>query len=150
MPFAIPDDYHYVVASLSLPALILWGQVITVGRYRRRAKIDYPQMYADKAQAEANRDAHLFNCAQRAHQNTMEGLPLIVLSTAITGLSYPLVAAGACTFWAVTRIPFTFGYLSGDPKKRGQYGAGLGFVSNLLLSFTSAYVGWQRLWEAKF
>ncbi|KXN90850.1 Microsomal glutathione S-transferase 3, partial [Leucoagaricus sp. SymC.cos] len=110
-------SYHYVVASLSLPALICWWQVMVVLKWRRRAKVVYPQLYADKAQVDANKDAHIFNCAQRAHQNTLEGLPLIVLSTAITGLEYPLIAAGICTFWSLARIPYTLGYITGDPER---------------------------------
>lgn len=69
--FTVPNDYHYAAAAMSLPALVVWGQVITVGMLRKRLKIPYPQLYVDKAQEEADENGRLFNCAQRAHQCTL-------------------------------------------------------------------------------
>ncbi|KAJ3570010.1 hypothetical protein NP233_g4682 [Leucocoprinus birnbaumii] len=141
--FTIPDDYHYVIASLSLPALVCWWQVLTVIKWRARAKIDYPQMYADRAQIEANKNAHIFNCAQHAQQR-MENS-----STAITGLEYPILAASVCTFWTLARIPYTLGYLTGDPSKRTQYGAAPGFGCNMIFAPIALFVAGKRLYEAK-
>ena len=39
----------------------------------------------------------------------------------IGGLVYPTYAAAAGAVFAVARIPFTLGYISGDPKKRGGF-----------------------------
>lgn len=69
------------------------------------------------------------------HQNTLENLPIIVIMwalisycvvmtlipstprTLISGLKYPILAASACALWSLTRIPYTLGYITGDPKK---------------------------------
>lgn len=39
------------------------------------------------------------------------------LSTLITGVKYPIFAACACAAWAISRISYTRGYITGDPKK---------------------------------
>ena len=37
--------------------------------------------------------------------------------TLISGLYYPIPAAAACGIWTFTRIMYTIGYGSGEPKK---------------------------------
>jgi len=114
----IPPEYKYVIVSLLPIPWLLLGQTIMVGRYRRKAGISYPQVYADKAEAKASKDAHLFNCVQRAHQNTLEVVPIYVITTIVSGINYPKSAAAMCTIWIASRIPYTIGYASGDPGKR--------------------------------
>lgn len=74
-------SFQYVGAALFSTVWLLLGQGIMVGRYRKSAGIKYPQselynfycrdcadqftVYAEKAEAEASKDALLFNCAQR-------------------------------------------------------------------------------------
>ncbi|KXN88731.1 Microsomal glutathione S-transferase 3 [Leucoagaricus sp. SymC.cos] len=120
------DSFRYVGAALVSTVWVLMGQGFAVSRYRKRAKIDYPQPYAEDAQVKANRDALLFNCAQRAHANTLENIPIIWATTVIVGLHMPVLAASVCGLWSLSRISYTFGYLTGDPKKRSTplYGAG--------------------------
>ncbi|PPQ79177.1 hypothetical protein CVT25_002800 [Psilocybe cyanescens] len=138
----IPEGLEYVGASLLTVVFVLLGQSHVVGRYRKKAGIEYPQLYAEKAQAEKSRDAHLFNCAQRATQHTLEQLPNVLILTAINGLKYPIPTAAAITLWSVSRVSFTRGYLTGDPKKRsnlihvlGQ----LGLIGMLGSSIYTAY-----------
>lgn len=56
--------------------MLTW-QSIVVGKYRKAANVPYPQAYAEKAEADASLDAKKFNCAQRAHQNTLESIPIV-------------------------------------------------------------------------
>ncbi|THH18551.1 hypothetical protein EW146_g2459 [Bondarzewia mesenterica] len=114
----------YVAAALLSTTVLLAWQTILVGRGRKAAKILYPQMYADKAEQEASTEALKFNCKQRAHQNTLENMPVILTTTLITSLKYPKFAAAACGIWAFSRVFYTLGYATGDTKKRQRGGFG--------------------------
>ncbi|KAF8993417.1 hypothetical protein BDQ17DRAFT_1401638 [Cyathus striatus] len=114
----IPEGFTYVGASLMSTVFLLVGQSLVVSKYRKRAGIKYPQMYAEVADTKASKDALIFNCAQRAHQNTLENIPSIYVTTIIAGLRYPLYAALTCAAFTVSRIIYTRGYVSGDPAKR--------------------------------
>ncbi|KAF4617512.1 hypothetical protein D9613_005755 [Agrocybe pediades] len=84
-------------------------------------------------------EAFKFNCAQRAHQQTLEVLPLLTLPALISGLKYPIPTAIAVATWSVSRIFFTRGYISGGPKKRGGIMSGLGSLAMVGLILTAAY-----------
>ncbi|KAF7979389.1 hypothetical protein HWV62_42486 [Athelia sp. TMB] len=73
----VPQGLGYTFASLIASSLVVTWQGMNVGKYRKIAKIPYPQAYAEKAEADASIDAKRFNCAQRAHQNTLENVTLM-------------------------------------------------------------------------
>ncbi|EAU92743.1 hypothetical protein CC1G_01788 [Coprinopsis cinerea okayama7 len=136
----VPQGFGYVGASLVSTVWLLLGQSFAVSSARKKAGIDYPQAYAEKAQEKASKEALIFNCAQRAHQNTLENLPAVYISTIVTGLRYPIPAAAACALWVVSRISYTRGYITGDPKKRVGLLYGLGSISLLGSLLTATYV----------
>ncbi|EPT01602.1 membrane-associated proteins in eicosanoid and glutathione metabolism [Fomitopsis schrenkii] len=136
----ITKDIAYPAAALVSTFWLTVFQTVNVGRARGRAKIPYPQLYAEKAEAAESKEANKFNCAQRAHQNTLEYLPLIITGTLITSLKYPILAAAACGTWAASRFVYTIGYSSGDPAKRNNLGAGLfGMLSWITLLGASTW-----------
>ncbi|KAK0470577.1 hypothetical protein IW261DRAFT_1516799 [Armillaria novae-zelandiae] len=115
------------------------GQSTIVGHRRGAAGIKYPQLYAEKAQEEASKEAKIFNCAQRAHQNTLENIPMIYTrcvlyavpvivdfslqnhcSTFLTAVYYPTIAAAALGTWVLGRILYTRGYITGNPANVGR------------------------------
>ena len=50
--------------------------------------------------AEGQDEAALkFNCTQRAHQNTLEYLPQVLVLEALLGLQYPIYAASLGMAW---------------------------------------------------
>jgi len=125
MSIILSKDVAYPAAALVSVFWLNAFQTINVGRARKRAKIPYPQLYAEKAEAAASKDAIVFNCKQRAHQNTLEYLPTIITGTLVTSLRYPVLAAAACGIWVASRFPYTIGYSTGDPEKRNQFGSTL-------------------------
>ncbi|KAN0134294.1 MAPEG family [Lactarius tabidus] len=112
----IPAGYSWVLVSIFSIIPVLHFQSSVVVRARRAAGIRYPQLYAEKAQQEVSKDAMKFNCAQRAHQNTLENVPLIVLSTLISAIHHPTYAAVGCGIWSFGRILYTLGYSTGEPN----------------------------------
>ncbi|TFK36911.1 hypothetical protein BDQ12DRAFT_686077 [Crucibulum laeve] len=141
---AIPEGYQYVGAALLSTAWLLLGQGVVVSRFRGRAGVQYPQLYAEKSEADSKKEAYLFNCAQRAHQNTLENIPIIFITTIISGLKFPVLSAAACAYWTLARISYTRGYVTGDPKKRGTTLYRLSYIGLLGLILNSTYVagGW--------
>ncbi|RXW22573.1 hypothetical protein EST38_g3287 [Candolleomyces aberdarensis] len=140
----VPHGFGYVGAALLSTVFLLLGQTQVVSSKRRKSGIAYPQMYADKAQEKESKDALIFNCAQRAHQNTLEYIPAVYVTTIIAGLQYPVISASVCAGWVVSRIFYTRGYITGDPKKRVSVVYGLASVGLLGNLFLSTYIagGW--------
>ncbi len=92
-------------------------------------------------------DKHpIFNCYQRAHQNTLEFVPFYLALLMCGGLRHPLVASGAGAVFLLGRVVYSLGYYSGDPAKRLP-----GFMMNLAamvtlfgcsVSSAAGFLGW--------
>ncbi|KAF9269566.1 membrane-associated proteins in eicosanoid and glutathione metabolism [Marasmius fiardii PR-910] len=137
----VPEGLSLVGASLLSTVVLLVYQVSVVAKARGAAKVPYPQAYAEKAQEEASLEAKKFNCAQRAHQNTLEWIASVYVTTALSAIQHPKLTAGMLAGWTLTRIMYTNGYATGDPSKRGR-GSRLGFILQLgLLGTSFAVVG---------
>jgi glutathione S-transferase len=135
----IPDGAQYVAASILSTVFLTTVQGGIVGSYRKAAGIKYPRAYAEKAEMEANRAALQFNCAQRAHQNTLEVLPTVLTTTLLTALQWPTFAASALGVWSAARVLYTLGYVTGDPDKRNTRGGFMGSISMLSLICSASY-----------
>lgn len=94
-------------------------------------------MYADKAEAEKDPKKNIFNCTQRAHQNTLEMLPIYGTLMLVGGIKYPEISAGAGVVYILGRVFFTSGYCTGDPAKRTRGGFGYFGLITLLGTATS-------------
>ncbi|KAH7434091.1 hypothetical protein KP509_07G100600 [Ceratopteris richardii] len=70
-------------------------------------------MYEDKEDS-------VFNCYQRAHQNTLESYPAFMSLLILGGLGYPITASVFGMIWVAGRVVYSLGYFSGDPRKRLQ------------------------------
>jgi len=144
---ALPVRYPLVACvGVGTFWLTTW-QSFTVGKLRQAAGVPYPQAYAEKAEAAANPDAMRFNCAQRAHQNTMESLPHVLFGLFFTGIRYPTIAASLGAAFLVGKVFYTFGYISGDPKNRNSLLGPLGSISTLGLLLASTFTAGQMTYE---
>ncbi|KIJ56973.1 hypothetical protein M422DRAFT_218818 [Sphaerobolus stellatus SS14] len=118
LALAVPDNYPLVLLTTVGLGWLNMYQTMNVGRHRKLSGITYPQVYAEKAEAATNKAAQKFNCAQRAHQNTLETLPLNIFCILFSGLQYPTAATGIGAALILSRVVYTIGYSSGDPAKR--------------------------------
>ncbi|KAJ7481670.1 hypothetical protein FB451DRAFT_1394302 [Mycena latifolia] len=117
----VPAGLSYVAAALVSTAFLLTGQGSAVGRHRKAAGVEYPRLYADKAEMAANPAAVKFNCVQRAHQNTIENIATVYMMTGVLAMTQPVLAASALGAWVVSRIAYTVGYASGNPARRNNF-----------------------------
>ncbi|KAL3145502.1 hypothetical protein ABBQ32_003326 [Trebouxia sp. C0010 RCD-2024] len=128
--------YGYLMASVAFTAAVVQWMVFKVAKARKTAGVEYPKLYAEGNNAVSVK----FNCTQRAHQNTLENLPVFLIMQILLAQAYPMFASGLGVAWAVGRIVYAVGYSSGDANKRLPGSA----ISNLVqfamlgtLSFTA-------------
>ncbi|KAJ7165018.1 hypothetical protein C8R46DRAFT_666672 [Mycena filopes] len=135
----LPAGTPYIAGAVLSTVYLLFYQIRNVSKYRRLAGVEYPRAYADKEEMKANQNAVLFNCAQRAHQNTLENLPMLYSTTLITSLEFPHAAAAALAAWTLTRVAYTMGYVTGDPKKRTNFLSAFHYPIGFGLLLSSTY-----------
>ena len=152
----VPADYRWVLlalvgaASVALASLaslttrragvFFANQYLVVGVMQARKKygIKYPNLYAPPG----HKNEEAFNCAQRAHQNTVESMPLFLVELVLVGLFYPLFAASCGGLWSVGRILYGYGYKTKGPDGRliGSLISHLGDLPLQIAVFKLCYV----------
>lgn len=145
----VPGNYGYVALAACSMAWLNVFQSRMVGNKRKVAGVAYPQMYADKAQQEASKDAFVFNCAQRAHGNTLEWLPTALFALLFTGLKYPLFAAGAGAAITIGRGLYTVGYVNYGPGGRNLIGGMVGHMASMALYAGSTWSAIKMIMDQK-
>merc|ERR1711994_86241 len=100
----------YVILAASGSFLVNMWQMSKIGGKRKELGIQYPQMWSDKHP--------VFNCYQRAHQNTLEVIPFVLAMELLGGIRHPLVASATGGVFLIARIIYSLGYYTGDPKGR--------------------------------
>ncbi|PKA64874.1 glutathione S-transferase [Apostasia shenzhenica] len=132
-----PREYGYVVLVLVLYVFLNLWMGIQVGKARKKYKVPYPALYAVESD---NKDAKLFNCVQRGHQNSIENMPVFFLMLLLGGIQHPLIAAGLGLFYAVARFFYFKGYATGIPENRLKIG-GFNFLALFGLIICTASFG---------
>ncbi|GAA5890222.1 hypothetical protein JCM6882_008759 [Rhodosporidiobolus microsporus] len=148
LALALTPDHAYplAVATAGVYSLLIFAGG-KVSAARKAADVKYPAAYAANDLAEKDAAANRFNCAQRAHANTLENLPIFLLSLFHSSIYHPKYAAGAGLIWIVGRFFYVAGYSTGNPKKRGNgHFAYLGQLPLLGFSFYKAIAS-LPLWK---
>ncbi|KAJ6591156.1 membrane-associated proteins in eicosanoid and glutathione metabolism [Mycena vulgaris] len=140
---SLPAGTGYLAGAFLSTVVLLLGQTAVAVKSRGPSGVTYPRAYAEKAEMEANPAAVRFNCAQRAHANTLENLPMLYTMTLITALKYPVLAASALGLWSVARVGYTLGYATGNPNKRYNVLSVLHYPLFFALLGMSAYTVFQ-------
>jgi glutathione S-transferase len=120
----LPAGYGYVVFTAVGSSFVNMWLGMRVMRARKQYSVEYPDLYS--------KDNKVFNCIQRAHQNTLESYPQFLMLLFVGGLQYPKISAAAGVVYLLSRIAYALGYSTGDPEKR-RYGA-FGYLGLLVLA----------------
>jgi len=137
MQIEIASEYGYIVFAFVASIFLLQWMGFNVVRARSKFSVRYPTMYSDKEP--------LFNCIQRAHQNTLEAYPVFLVTMFLGGLQYPTVCAAAGALWIASRVAYAKGYYTGEPSKRNRGAFGyIGLLTNLVCTviFGVKLLGW--------
>ncbi|GAB2218863.1 hypothetical protein Droror1_Dr00002095 [Drosera rotundifolia] len=119
----LPKEFGYVALVIVLYCFLNVWMAFQVGKARKKYKVFYPALYALESE---NKDAKLFNCVQRGHQNSLELMPMFFTLLILGGLRHPVASAAIGLFYIVSRYLYFTGYASGVPEKRlsniGKFG----------------------------
>lgn len=107
----LAPEFGYVVLVAASTALLNLWQGMQISKMRKKLKIPYPKMAADKPEP-------LFDCYVRAHLNTLENVTQFITLLITGGISRPCIAAGAGAVWVLGRVGYSLGYYTGEPKNR--------------------------------
>ncbi|KAK3874094.1 hypothetical protein Pcinc_020930 [Petrolisthes cinctipes] len=134
----VPAEYGYVVLVAICSILMIQWKALKVYEARRAFKIPYPTVYY-----KTHND--LFNCYQRAHQNTLENYPQFLVLLLVGGLHNPVVSAVGGAIWCMGRVVYAYGYYTGDPSRRnnGVFGY-IGIIAQLYCTvrFAAGLLNW--------
>ncbi|CAL4926918.1 unnamed protein product [Urochloa decumbens] len=134
----LPKEYGYVVLVLVAYAFLNFWMSFQVGKARKKYKVLYPTMYAVESE---NKDAKLFNCVQRGHQNSLEMMPMFFVMLLLGGLQHPTIAAGLGGLYTAARFFYFKGYATGDPRNPMKIGVRLSALAGVGLICCTASFG---------
>ncbi|KAK8717678.1 hypothetical protein V6N13_044936 [Hibiscus sabdariffa] len=111
----LAKEFGYVVMVVVLYCFLNMWMAFQVAKARQRYKVFYPTLYALESD---NKDAKLFNCVQRGHQNSLEMMPMFFVLLILGGMAHPCVSAALGLVYIVFRYFYFTGYATGDPNNR--------------------------------
>jgi len=133
--FSVSSDFGYVVLVCVSSLVLLQYLGFKVGKARKQYNVPYPTMYSDKE--------NVFNCYQRAHQNTLEIYATVMMLLIFGGLQYPRLSAAAGLLWLISRYFYANGYYTGDPAQRHR--GAFGYIGLIIIIGTATSFGLKLL-----
>ncbi|KAK4113786.1 membrane-associated proteins in eicosanoid and glutathione metabolism [Canariomyces notabilis] len=148
MAITLPDEYGYVLAVATSTFFINTLHAVLTSNRRRSSGIKYPVAYATNEVAEKDPKAYAFNCAQRAHANFTENLTPFLGAMLVSGLRYPIYAAGVGAAWSAARVMYALGYTSSKGPQGRTLWSAIGFLCDFAVKGMAlrASAGWVLGW----
>ncbi|KAL1348598.1 uncharacterized protein LOC107458039 [Arachis duranensis] len=115
----LPKEYGFVAIVLVIYCFLNFYMAAQVAIARKRYKVPYPTLYASESQ---NKDAKLFNCIQRGHQNSLETMAIFFMLMILGGLKHPSICGVLGVLYIIARYFYFKGYATGDPINRLKIG----------------------------
>ncbi|KAL2641332.1 hypothetical protein R1flu_008919 [Riccia fluitans] len=119
MAVELPADFGFVLIVLVLTFLLNLYLSFAVMAARKKYNVHYPNLYAVESE---NKEAKMFNCVQRGHQNFLEFLPFYLTFLILGGLKHPKLAAVSGVGYLIGRFFYFKGYSTGVPDNRMKRG----------------------------
>ncbi|KAI8999628.1 hypothetical protein BC832DRAFT_541721 [Gaertneriomyces semiglobifer] len=114
----LTPEHGYAIATAAASVILVQYLGFKAGSMRKVADVPYPYLYADRAEADKNPTKKIYNCYQRAHQNTLETYPGFLVFFTASAIKYPLFASVAGMTFLVGRYFYATGYWTGNPQNR--------------------------------
>ena len=144
MSSVLPDDYGYVLAGLFATVVANATLLVGVGAARKKYGVKLPVLYATpdmidpKSKLKDQAAVEAYNCAQRAHQNTVENMATVQIFGVVEGLMFPKFAGGCLLTYAIGRIIYGYGYRNNGVSGR-MAGALISHLGDLPLNLGMGY-----------
>ena len=111
---SLPENYGYVFGAFGFSFFMNTFLIVQVVNARKLYNVNYPLLYAP----DTNEKAEKFNSVQRAHQNTLESYPIVMVGMFACGLKHPITSAVCGMIYSVGRIIYGYGYAKYGPQSR--------------------------------
>jgi len=113
----LPQYYGWFLISIIGVFAMNCVQISMVYNARKKFGVQAPNLYAPHG----HKFAEQFNCIQRAHQNTLEVLPLTLIFAIITAFFHPILTASFLTTFSIGRIIYAFGYSKRSENRKAGF-----------------------------
>jgi len=140
-PLSLSKDFGYAIGVCGLSCVVAQYGAVKVMQARKKYGIKYPTLYSNGKE----KSDLAYNCAQRAHQNTLENLPMVNLMTLSSATVFPKTASIFGAIWVLGRFLYIRGYNSGKGPEGRMLGGLVSHLGDIPLLVTTFVAAWTMI-----